>query len=73
MLQSAWASKRVSPVAAVKRTFKWSASLNEAFKVDFAEDAALEIKAYDNLKVKDGKLCYFAPAFDPAEDFRMAA
>jgi len=53
-------------VVAVKRTFKWSAALNEAFKVEFAEDAAVEIKAYDNIKVKDNKLVYLMPAFHPA-------
>ena len=59
-------------VAAVKRTFKWSAALNEAFKVEFAEDAAVEIKAYDNIKVKDGKLVYLMPAFHPAINIKPA-
>jgi ketosteroid isomerase-like protein len=59
-------------VAAVKRTFKWSAALNDAFKVEFAEDAAVEIKGYDNLKVKDGKLVYLGPAFNPALNIKPA-
>jgi len=60
-------------VAAVRRTFKWSASLNAVFKMELAEDAPVEIKAYDNVKVKDGKLVYLAPAFDPAVHIKPAA
>mmetsp|Transcript_7864 Transcript_7864/g.23665 ORF Transcript_7864/g.23665 Transcript_7864/m.23665 type:complete len:296 (-) Transcript_7864:134-1021(-) len=59
-------------VAAVTRKFKWSAALNEMFKVEFAEDAAVEIKAYDNLKVKDGKLLSLTPAFHPALNIKAA-
>ena len=60
-------------IAAVRRQFKWSASLNESFKVEFAEGAAVEIKAYDTFKVKEGKLVHFAPAFDPAVHIKPPA
>jgi len=46
--------------------FKWSASLNELFKVELAEDAEVELRSYDTLQIKGGKLIGLQSFFDPA-------
>jgi len=46
--------------------FKWAASLNDLFKVEIAEDADVELRSFDMLTVKAGKLIGFQAFFDPA-------
>jgi len=44
--------------------FKWSAALNDAFKLELADGADVELKSYDCIKIKSGKVIAYAPHFD---------
>jgi len=46
--------------------FKWAASLNELFKVEIADGSEVELRSYDQLTIKSGKLIGFQGFFDPA-------
>lgn len=53
-------------------SFKWSAPLNEAFKLELADGADVTLTSYDCLKIKAGKVISFAPHFDPAAHIKPA-
>ena len=44
--------------------FKWSAALNDAFKLELADGAEVVLQSYDCIKVKSGKVIAYAPHFD---------
>lgn len=60
-------------------TFKWASALNEMFKIDIADGAAVELRSYDCMKVDRtgivaadfGKVISFAPHFDPAVHIKV--
>mmetsp|Transcript_16333 Transcript_16333/g.39461 ORF Transcript_16333/g.39461 Transcript_16333/m.39461 type:complete len:289 (+) Transcript_16333:117-983(+) len=59
-------------MAHVSYKFNWDASLNEMFKTDLAEGAAVEIKSYDTIKIKAGKVVEFHMLFNPATNIKPA-
>jgi len=43
-------------MAFVSYKFKWDTSLNEMFKTNFTDFADVELRSYDSLKIKAGKV-----------------
>ena len=57
-------------MAHVSYKFTWDASLNEMLKTELAHGAAVELKSYDSLKLKAGKVIEFHMLFDPATNIK---
>jgi hypothetical protein len=53
-------------------SFKWSAALNDTFKLELADGADVVLTSYDCLKLKSGKVISFAPHFDPSVNIKPA-
>eukprot|EP00960_Hanusia_phi_P043219 755938-Hanusia_phi.AAC.5 len=51
-------------------TFKWSAALNDKFKLQLADNAEVELRSYDCVTVKNNKVISFAPHFDPETNIK---
>lgn len=59
-------------IVGVNYKFKWSASLNDSFKLELADGADVVLSSYDCIKIKGGKVITFAPHFDASTNIKPA-
>lgn len=52
--------------------FKWSAALNEVFKLELADGADVQLTSFDCIKIKAGKVIAYAPHFDAENNIKPA-
>lgn len=59
-------------MAHVQYSCTWDASLNEMFKTEIADGAAITFKSFDRIKTKANKVIEFHMMFDPASALKPA-